>query len=165
MANQVFNSREFRNTLGRFATGVTVVTALEGGKTHGTTVNAFMSVSLEPPLVLVSLDNHSHMHRILTVAGRYAVSVLAEDQRSLSEHFAGRTVDDVQIRFVTRVGASLLDGAVTYVVVRVSDVQPAGDYTLYIGVVEYFEYRDDRPPLLFYAGKYEQLPLDLSQIL
>jgi len=158
MTGQTFNLREYRNTLGRFATGVTVVTALEDGKTHGMTANAFVSVSLDPSLVLVSLDNRSHMHRILPVAGRYGISVLAEDQRALSDHFAGRTTEDAHARFVSRAGAALLDGAVAYFVVRVRDVHSAGDHTLYIGAVEYFEHRDDKP-LLFYAGKYEQLLL------
>jgi flavin reductase (DIM6/NTAB) family NADH-FMN oxidoreductase RutF len=158
MTGQTFNLREYRNTLGRFATGVTVVTALEARKTHGMTANAFVSVSLDPPLVLVSLDNRSHMHRILPAAGRYGISVLAEDQRAVSDHFAGRTIEDLQVRFVSRAEASLLDGAVAYFVVRVRDVHSAGDHTLYIGTVEYFEQRDDKP-LLFYAGKYEQLML------
>lgn len=151
-----FDQREFRNTLARFATGVTVVTALENGKTHGMTANAFVSVSLDPPLVLVSLENRSHMHRILPLAGRYGVSVLAEDQRALSDHFAGRTTDHNPVRFITRAGTPLLDGAVAYFAVKVADVHPAGDHTLYLGLVEYFESRDDKP-LLFYAGKYRQL--------
>jgi flavin reductase (DIM6/NTAB) family NADH-FMN oxidoreductase RutF len=151
-----FSLRELRNTLGRFATGVTVVTALENGKTHGMTANAFLSVSLEPPLVLVSLDNHSHMHRILPAAGRYGISVLAEDQRALSDHFAGRLTEDVEVRFIRHTGTALLDGAVAHFIVRVEDIHSAGDHTLYIGVVEHFECRDDKP-LLFYAGHYQQL--------
>jgi flavin reductase (DIM6/NTAB) family NADH-FMN oxidoreductase RutF len=156
MTTQVLDLREFRNTLGRFATGVTVVTALEDGKTHGMTANAFVPVSLEPPLVLVSLDNRSHMHRILSAAGWYGISVLAEDQRALSDHFAGRTTENVHIRFISRAGASLLDGAIAYFVARVVDVHPAGDHTLYVGTVQHFESRDDKP-LLFYAGRYQQL--------
>lgn len=156
MTNQTFNPREFRNSLARFATGVTVVTALENGKTHGMTANAFMSVSLDPPLVLVSLDNRSQMHRVLPMAGRYGISVLAEDQRTVSDHFAGRAAADARIQFTNRAGAVLLDGAVAYFAVKVVDVHPAGDHTLYVGSVEYFEFRDDKP-LLFYAGKYRQL--------
>jgi flavin reductase (DIM6/NTAB) family NADH-FMN oxidoreductase RutF len=156
MTTQILNLREFRNTLGRFATGVTIVTALENGKTHGMTANAFVSVSLDPPLVLVSLDNRSHMHRILQSAGRYGISVLAEDQRALSDHFAGRPTGDVHINFVTRADTPLLDGAVACFIVRVVDVHSAGDHTLYIGQVEYFESSDDKP-LLFYAGSYQQL--------
>jgi flavin reductase (DIM6/NTAB) family NADH-FMN oxidoreductase RutF len=84
VTSQFSNLREFRNSLGRFATGVTVVTAIEDRKTHGMTANAFLSVSLDPPLVLVSLDNRSQMHRILPTAGRFGISVLAEDQQALS---------------------------------------------------------------------------------
>lgn len=156
MTHQAFNQREYRNTLARFATGVTVVTALENGKTHGMTANAFVSVSLDPPLVLVSLDNRSHMHRILPAAERFGISVLAEDQRRLSDHFAGAKSEDVQIQFITRAGTVLLDGAVAHLAVKVVDTHPAGDHTLYIGAVEYFQCRDDKP-LLFYAGEYQQL--------
>jgi flavin reductase (DIM6/NTAB) family NADH-FMN oxidoreductase RutF len=151
-----FDPRQFRNALGRFASGVTVVTAQEDGHTHGMTANAFVSVSLNPPLVLVSLDNRSNMHRILPGAERYGVSVLAEDQEPLSNHFAGRTIEGLHLRFITRCNIPLLEGAVAYFVVKVIDAHPAGDHTLYIGQVEHFEARDDRP-LLFYAGKYQRL--------
>lgn len=156
MSSQIFNLREFRNTLGRFATGVTVLTTFENGETHGMTASAFVSVSLDPPLVLVSLDNRSHMHRILPSAGRYGISVLAEDQRALGDHFAGRANEGVHVSFVSRAGMPLLDGAVAYFVVRVVDVHSAGDHTLYIGKVEHFESREEKP-LLFYAGRYQRL--------
>jgi flavin reductase (DIM6/NTAB) family NADH-FMN oxidoreductase RutF len=120
------------------------------------TANAFTSVSLNPPLVLVSLDNRSYMHRILPSVRRYGVSVLAEGQEELSNHFAGRPIEGLHIRFVTRLGMPLVEGAVAYFVVDVMDAHPAGDHTLYIGRVDHFEARDDRP-LLFYAGKYQQL--------
>jgi flavin reductase (DIM6/NTAB) family NADH-FMN oxidoreductase RutF len=99
------------------------------------------------------------MHQVLSAARRYGISVLAEDQRVLSDHFAGRTTEDVHIRFISRAGASLLDGGIAYFVVQVVDVHSAGDHTLYVGTVEYFEARDDKP-LLFYAGKYQQLLLE-----
>lgn len=123
------------------------------------TANAFVSVSLDPPLVLVSLDNRAIMHRILPISGRYGVSVLAEGQQALSNHFAGRTMEGLHIRFVSRCGVPLLENAVAHFVVRVIDIHPAGDHTLYIGHVEYFESRESREakPLLFYAGAYEQL--------
>jgi flavin reductase (DIM6/NTAB) family NADH-FMN oxidoreductase RutF len=155
-ATQVLNLREFRDALGRFATGVTVVTALENGKTHGMTANAFTSVSLDPPLVLVSLDNRSRMHRIVAAVKRFGISVLAEDQRAVSDHFAGRTTEDAHVRFISRAGTPLVDGAVAYFAVKVVDVHPAGDHTLYVGIVEYFECREDKP-LLFYGGRYQQL--------
>ena len=157
MTSQVFNLRELRDALGRFASGVTIVTALEDGRTHGMTANAFVSVSLDPPLVLVSVDNRSHMHRILPTARRYGISVLAEDQRALGDHFAGRRNEGgAYVRFVSRGGTPLVEGAVAHFVVRVVDVHLAGDHTLYIGTVEHFELHDHRP-LLFYAGRYQQL--------
>jgi len=147
---------QFRNALGRFASGVTVVTARYEEQTHGMTANAFVSVSLDPPLVLVSLDNRSYMHRILPRVGRYGVSVLAENQEALSNHFAGLTVEGLEIRFTIRKDIPLLEGAVAYFVVQVIDAHPAGDHSLYVGRVEHFESRDDKP-LLFYAGRYQQL--------
>jgi len=93
--------RQFRNALGRFASGVTVITTEHEGRTHGMTANAFVSVSLDPPLVLVSVDNRAQMHQLLALAPRYGVSVLAEDQEMLSNHFAGRATEGLQIPFVT----------------------------------------------------------------
>ena len=154
---QPVNPREFRAALARFATGVTVITAQNQGQTHGMTANAFVSVSLDPPLVLVSLDNRSYMHGILPDAGRFGISVLTEDQEQLSNHFAGRSVEGLHIRFSTRGGIPVLEDALAYFVAQVIDVHPAGDHTLYVGQVEYFEARDDKP-LIFYAGKYQQLP-------
>jgi flavin reductase (DIM6/NTAB) family NADH-FMN oxidoreductase RutF len=151
-----FDSRQFRNALGRFASGVTVVTTQYEDRPHGMTANAFVSVSLNPPLVLVSVDNRATMHRLLPMTGRYGISVLAEGQENLSNHFAGRSVEGLHIRFTERLGVPLLEGAVAYFVVRVVDAHTAGDHTLFIGEVEHFEARDDRP-LLFYSGKYQQL--------
>ena len=123
------------------------------------TANAFVSVSLDPPLVLVSLDNRAFMHRVLPVTRRYGVSVLAEDQEGLSDHFAGRTLAGSHIRFTRRWGVPLLEGAVAYFVARLTDIHPAGDHTLYVGQVEHFESREsaETKPLLFYAGRYQQL--------
>jgi len=159
---QTFDTRQFRNALGRFASGVTVVTTCHEGRTHGMTANAFVSVSLAPPLVLVSIDNRAFLHRVLPETGRYGVSVLAEDQEALSNHFAGRTVEGLRTRFVERHGMPLLEGAVAYFVVRVIDAHAAGDHTLYIGHVEHFEAGDGRP-LLFYGGKYQQLRSDQAK--
>jgi flavin reductase (DIM6/NTAB) family NADH-FMN oxidoreductase RutF len=158
---QAFDPRAYRNALGRFATGVTVITALDEERPHGMTANAFVSISLSPPLILVSVDNRANMHRILPKCGRYGVSILAENQEALSTHFAGRPQEGLQVPFISRGGVPLLDGAVAYFVARVVDIHPAGDHTLYIGEVEHFEHRDDRP-LLFHAGKYGRLPFDTT---
>ncbi len=152
----IFDPIQFRRTCGQFATGVAVVTVEYENRTHGMTANSFVSVSLHPPMVLVSVDNRSRMHRVLSGAGRYGVSVLAEHQEALSAHFAGRPMDGLEIAFTTRDGIPLLEGAVAFFVVRLTDIHPAGDHTLYIGQVEYIESHEDRP-LLFHIGKYRQL--------
>ncbi|MGA7793674.1 MAG: flavin reductase family protein [Candidatus Acidiferrales bacterium] len=151
-----FDSSQFRHTVGRFASGVTVLTALHDGRIHGMTANAIVSVSLEPPLVLISLDNRSHKHRSLPQAGRFGISVLSEGQEQLSNHFAGRPLEGVPIHIVTRNEIPLLDGALAYFVVRVMDVHPTGDHTLYVALVEFLEPREAKPSI-FYAGRYRQL--------
>jgi flavin reductase (DIM6/NTAB) family NADH-FMN oxidoreductase RutF len=155
-ASAPFDARQFRNALGRFASGVTVVTARHQDHVHGMTANAFTSVSLDPPLVLVSIDNRASMHEILPGARRFGISVLAEHQEPHSNHFAGRTVEDLEVTFTMRHGVPLIDGAVAHFVVEAVDIHPAGDHTLYIGRVEHFESNDERP-LLFYAGRYRRL--------
>jgi flavin reductase (DIM6/NTAB) family NADH-FMN oxidoreductase RutF len=151
-----FDPRKFRHALGRFASGVTVITVEHQGRPHGMTANSFVSVSLDPPLILVSLDNRSFMHRVLPGIGKFGISVVGQDQELLSNHFAGRTVPDLHVRFVKRGDVPMIEGAVAYFVVRLEDLHPAGDHTLYISRVEEFEWNDERP-LLFYAGQYRHL--------
>jgi flavin reductase (DIM6/NTAB) family NADH-FMN oxidoreductase RutF len=158
-SGQPFDTKLFRRALGRFATGVTVVTTQHEENVHGMTANAFISVSLDPPLILVSVDNRSNLHRIMQGRGRYGVSVLAENQEIFSRHFAGRLVEGLQVPFITRHGVPLLEGAVAYFVAQVVDAHPSGDHTLYIGKVEHFEASDGRP-LLFHSGQYQQLRAD-----
>ena len=86
---------------------MTVLTAPHEGRTHGMTANAFVSVSLDPPLILVSLDNRSNMHRILPSVGRFGISVLADDQEILSNHFAGKIIEGLHVRFTEREGVPL----------------------------------------------------------
>jgi flavin reductase (DIM6/NTAB) family NADH-FMN oxidoreductase RutF len=149
-------ARELRDAFGRFASGVTVVTTRHEGRTYGMTANAFVSVSLDPPLVLVSVHNRAHMNQLLPLTGRYGVSVLAEEQLALSHHFAGRLVEGIEVGFFDRAGVPLVEGALAHFVVEVTDAHRAGDHTLYIGRVESFEFREGRP-LLFHSGRYHQL--------
>src|SRR6266545_4380794 len=83
----------FRRVMGHFVTGVTVVSALDGGQPFGITVNALSSVSLDPPLVMVALDRRRFLTPIVRAAGRYAVNILSEDQQALSDCFAGAPVE------------------------------------------------------------------------
>ncbi len=145
----------FRRTCGRFGTGVTVVTTRVEGRTHGMTANAFMSVSLEPPLVLVSIARRAKMCELLEKAGRYGVSILAEDQRELALHFAGRP-QEVEIPFGERAGMPVIEGALAHVVARVVQRVDAGDHVLFIGEVEHMGCREGAP-LLFFGGRFETL--------
>ena len=138
---------------------MTIVTTRDGVRTHGMTANAFVSVSLNPPLILVSVDNRAAMHALLPNTRYFGVSVLAEDQQELSNHFAGREVEGIQIPFVDKRDVPVIQGAVAHFIARVVDVHPAGDHTLYVGHVEHFETRDARP-LLFHAGSYCKLHAD-----
>jgi flavin reductase (DIM6/NTAB) family NADH-FMN oxidoreductase RutF len=119
----------FRKTLGMFATGVTVLTTRVGEQVHGMTANAFMSVSLRPPLVLVSIDRRARMGAHLHEGTRFGVSVLEAKQTGLSDRFAGRVADDPYW---------------------------GGDHSLFLGQVEFARYGAGRP-LLFHGGRYERL--------
>lgn len=156
MSDQIttsFDTRAFRNACGKFATGITVVTVEVDGEIHGMTANAFMSVSLTPPLVVVSVDKKAHMHRLIAQSQRYAISVLAHDQEVHSNHFAGRKNEGFIPGFEQRAGQPVLTNAIAYFVTSLYAAHDTGDHTLYIGQVEYFESSAD-DPVLYYAGKY-----------
>jgi flavin reductase (DIM6/NTAB) family NADH-FMN oxidoreductase RutF len=143
-----------RRTLGMFATGVTVVTTLKGEQVHGMTANAFMSVSLEPPLVLVSIDRRTKMCGLLHVGGHYGVSVLCESQSALSDRFAGRAQDGLpEPRFELVRETPLVDGALAHFVACVEHSYWGGDHSLFLGRVEYAR-QHSGAPLLFHGGRY-----------
>lgn len=150
------DSRELRNACGLFATGITVVTTELDGEVHGMTANAFMSVSLEPPLLVISVGHKARLHALLQETGRYAISILRHDQEDYSSHFAGWPVEGLEVEFERRNGYAVLPNALAYFVCRVVDAHPAGDHTLYIGQVEYLE-QDAGEPVLFYGGRYRQM--------
>jgi flavin reductase (DIM6/NTAB) family NADH-FMN oxidoreductase RutF len=153
------DAREFRNCCGRFGTGVTIVTTELDGDIHGMTANGFMSVSLQPPLILISVAHQARLHQFLSQTMRYGVSILSEAQVKYSNHFAGRPDDMLEIPWIRKHDMPLLSGALAHMVARVVDAHEAGDHTLYIGEVEYLNYEDGRP-LLYYAGGYNQLKAD-----
>jgi flavin reductase (DIM6/NTAB) family NADH-FMN oxidoreductase RutF len=156
---------EFRRVLGRFATGVTVITVAVGDQVHGMTANAFMSVSLRPPLVLISVDRRARTHALLHEGRPYGVSVLASDQDALSDHYAGRRGGaQPEHRFELVHETPLVEGALAHVVARIVRSYWGGDHSLFLGQVEYARYGEGRP-LLFHAGHYERLPLGQVSVL
>src|SRR6202046_1619456 len=123
--------RRFRDALGTFATGVTIVSTRCDDLVHGMTANGFMSVSLDPALVVVSIASSARMHDILLRAGRYGVSVLAREQEAVSRHFAGRPDADRQVALIESAGVPLVEGALTHVVAEVVDAHTAGGHPVF----------------------------------
>lgn len=148
--------RTLRNACGLFATGITVVTTELDGEVHGMTANAFMSVSLDPPLLVVSVGLKARLHYLLQQTGRYGVSILRDDQEDFSSHFAGWAVEGLEVQFERRGDYPVLPNALAHFVCKVVDAHPAGDHTLFIGQVEYLAH-DEGDPVLFYGGKYRQM--------
>lgn len=150
---------EFRQLLGRFATGVTVLTALDGARRmHGMTASSLSSVSLEPPLVLVSVEKIAEMHPVLLAADRFVVNILAEGQEALSRRFArkeGEKFDGVGFA-LTPDGIPVLDGCLAHLECERAAIHDAGDHTIVIGRVTGGTVRDGRP-LAYFRGGYTAL--------
>jgi flavin reductase (DIM6/NTAB) family NADH-FMN oxidoreductase RutF len=150
----------FRRWMGRWPTGVSVVTAREGERDFGLTVNAFLSVSLAPPTVLVSLGHEADSTDVVARTGRYAVNLLAAEQRGLSERFAKAIPPVEKFRGVPihrgPSGLAWLDGAVGVLDATVTKALEVGDHTLFVGRVDRLELSADRPPLLFHRGQYAE---------
>ncbi len=152
----------FRQLLGRFATGVTVVTTRRAdGARVGMTASSIASVSLEPPLLLVSIDRRNEMHLALQAAQRFVVNVLAADQEAISRRFA----DAEEHRFDqgeaigyrdTAEGLPVLDGVLAHIECTKVQAVPAGDHTVFFGLVTGGAVTDRRP-LLYYRGGYTSL--------
>jgi flavin reductase (DIM6/NTAB) family NADH-FMN oxidoreductase RutF len=153
------DSMEFRRALGHFATGVTVVTYAPDGidEFRGTTVNSFTSVSLQPPLVLVSLGRQTRSAAALRPGSAYAVNVLHHGQRDLAVRFAGRPDHGARVDWEVRAGVPHLADCAAYFRCVARDVHEAGDHLLVVGLVQEFQ-AHGHPPLLFYRGAFEQLP-------
>lgn len=150
----------FRSVLGRFASGITVLTAREEqGGDFGMTVSAFCSLSLAPPLVLVCVDHIASMHDMLLRVSHFAVNILAAHQEAISRRFSG---PDEHKRFDGvgysrgQTGVALLDDALAHIECRRLEHHAAGDHTIVVGEVEAATPYDDRP-LLYYRGGYAQL--------
>ena len=142
----------FRDALGRFATGVTVVGIDTPDGPRGITVNAFLSLSLEPPLVGIAIGTKAGAHESLEVATHYGVSILSSEQRDLSDRFAGRPIEP-DFTWHLDTGAPVLDGALVQLTCRIFDRHPVGDHTLFVGQVEHAATQDGAP-LLYQRGRY-----------
>jgi flavin reductase (DIM6/NTAB) family NADH-FMN oxidoreductase RutF len=159
------DTRDLRNALGRFATGIAVVTAVDlDGQPIGLTVNSFSAVSLDPALVLWCLDNASNNLEAFRRASHHAINILSVDQQDISNRFATWPAD----RFAGMPGQPGAGGAplfseccATFEVIN-ETVHAGGDHTIFIGRVVRFTENPELAPLLFYAGQYRKL-VDLQE--
>lgn len=151
----------FRETLGSFTTGVTVVATEHEGVLHGMTVNAFTSVSLDPPLVLVCIDRTAGMHEFLPRSRTFAVTVLTHAQRPLSKWFAssrrpaGRDqFDDIAWHPAPISGSPIIDGGSAALDCEVAEIFDGGDHSIFLARVVALEDGSGQPPLVFYRAGY-----------
>jgi flavin reductase (DIM6/NTAB) family NADH-FMN oxidoreductase RutF len=150
---------ELRRVMGHFATGVTVITSIRSsGEMHGLTANAFTSVSLIPPLLLVCIDKKAESYPCFDESKIFTVNVLAADQEALSRKFAVTGGDKFEgVSYKTGAnGAPILDGALAFLECKVTQKIDGGDHTIYVGEIEQAETKEGKP-LLFFRGGYREL--------
>ena len=151
LAPQGICCRDLRATLGRFPTGVTIVTALaQDGRPTGVTISSFNSVSLDPPLILWSLSQHSPKLDDFRHAERYAINVLSAGQRALSDRFASRMGDrfaDVPVHSGLG-GTPLIDGCCAWFECTQEAQHPGGDHLVFVGRVERFACGESTSPAI-----------------
>lgn len=155
----MIDSDAFRAALGRFACGITVVTArADDGSDHGMTVSAFSSVSLSPPLVLVCIGHDASMAALLASTDGIGISILGESQEALSRRFAEPETDRFEGVGFERgeSGVALLADAIVHLECSIRERHPAGDHTILVCEVMRAEIHPERP-LLYYRGGYALL--------
>jgi len=160
MSSTTVSSELFRRVMGSFPTGVTVLTVeREPGQVHGMTANSFTSVSLDPPLILVCVDQNARLLSYLKEQGRFGVSILKDTQQQISELFAKPQQDPAEeemlgVRFKwTDTGIPLLEDALAHIACNVVAQHMSGDHTIFVGEVESMELMVGEP-LLYYRGRY-----------
>ena len=146
----------FRRAMGKFATGVTVITFEHEGRTAGMTANAFLSLSVDPPMILVSVRAQSRFAQSVARGDTFGVSFLAEEHEALSRHFGGQPVAGLDDPFAHTGGVPVLRGALVQIAARAEAVYEGGDHLISTAHVEAL-HESDGPPLLFYSGKYKQV--------
>jgi len=154
------NPREFRRALGCFATGITVVTtaSMDTGMV-GITANSFNSVSLDPPLVLFSLDRRAYSLPAFHSAGHFAINVLGDDQRNLSAIFATPLIDKWEnVHYeLWNTGCPILTDTLASFECKTQHIYDGGDHLIFVGRVEKMRFTAERDPLLFFRGAYHRI--------
>jgi flavin reductase (DIM6/NTAB) family NADH-FMN oxidoreductase RutF len=150
---------ELRQVMGHFATGVTIITTLtKAAQLHGLTANAFTSVSLEPPLLLISVDKKAESWPAFEESRVFTVNILSDNQEGLSRKFAvsgGNKFEGVAYRIGAN-GAPILDGTLAYIECTLYAAYDGGDHSIYLGEIQQAEIHEGKP-LVFYRGGYRAL--------
>lgn len=153
-------AQELRRVLGHFATGVTVITTKDKeGAPNGLTANAFMSLSLNPPLVLISVDKGATCYSCFELQNGFTVNFLSEAQEEISRCFATKGADKFAGLnwHAGSNGAAIIEGSLGYVECKITQCHDGGDHTIVVGEIVNVSADGDRP-LLFFKGKYQRLP-------
>lgn len=150
------DDRQFRNAMGKFATGVTVILTEIEGKVHGMTANAFMSVSLDPKLITISIGKNAKMLNLIKQSKTFSVNILAANQQEISMIFAGQVKDQREVGFNRLDTKPVIPGAVAQISCDVAAEYTEGDHTLFIGKVTDI-HLEENEPLIFYSGRYRAL--------
>jgi flavin reductase (DIM6/NTAB) family NADH-FMN oxidoreductase RutF len=148
--------RNFRNAMGKFATGITVVSMKYDNQIIAMTVNAFMSVSLSPKLITISINQQASMHNKFASGKSFGISMLSKEQEGLSRYFAKQLGDIEEIEFNNLNETPVLKGSTAILACKIVDSIRAGDHTIFIAEVTDFAVSDEEP-IIFYNGKYRKL--------
>jgi flavin reductase (DIM6/NTAB) family NADH-FMN oxidoreductase RutF len=161
-ANKPPDKASFRYAMGHFATGVTIMTTAVGQRLHGMTVSAFSSVSLEPLLVLVSVERSTVMHRMVLESQAFALNILGERSEGTARFFADNArLDGPEFRqgsySLGKTGSPILSEATGYLEATIHSTHEAGDHTIIVAQVVNLEIAREEPPLIYYRSGYRQL--------
>ncbi|EPC00847.1 flavin reductase [Litchfieldella anticariensis FP35 = DSM 16096] len=158
----MIDTQRYKQVLGAFPTGVTVITALEeDDRLVGFTASAFSAVSMDPPLVLVCPSLSSDSYPVIKRSGRFAVHILGHDQQSIAYRFASKGRDKTEgiAWHRSALGNAILDGATAYLECQLWEDYPGGDHAIVVGEVRRLWVGDDKiDPLLYCRGKMDKLP-------
>ena len=160
--------QRLRALMGHFATGVTVVAARHGPLMAGMTANAIATISVDPPILMVSIARKAETHGAIVGSHAFSVSVLADDQEGLAECFAQPTTADKLKGFCdapwheAETGSPILEGALAYFDCRLTERLPGGDHTIFLGEIVAAGYREDAAPLIWYGSRYHRLAPELG---
>ena len=153
---------QLRHAMRAWTTGVAVVTATHNGQRYGMTINSFTSISLEPPLITVTLKKLTHTHELVEGSGEFALTILSSHQQQLSDRFAGK-IPDVTDRFegveteTLSISAPMIKGGMAYLTCRVVQAYPVGENTLFVAEVTNARGDGDGDPLVYHNRTFWKL--------